>query len=425
MGLSPSLNDLFWLSVYENAGSDAWRFTQRLSQDALNAVEGMASSAVQSVTDPLAYYSNQIESIANGAATAYKLATDRCARKNAVNELQSYLSNPEAYADFTLFAELFVAGGGEPEVESSELTGAGQLTEAGAGQVAEAADTSAIKGGCFVAGTLVAVESGFKEIQDIKPGEKVWSFELSVSQWQLKPAEKTSVKRYEGDVITIEAGGESVEATGNHPIWVIDGTHLDSRPALTSFQVPAPEQSSSSMGRWVQARFVKAGDTLLSRTGQFVQVDEITTRAAKLSVYNLQIEGYHTYAVSRNALLVHNNSILGDPLGGGGGDAGGGSAASPPVQVPARTSSGTGGPGNVAGGNTTVENALTQAEVWLGPGYEEIAPGVYRSADDLRQFRMTTSDLTDPIQGPHVHFESIGPDGRTIIENSHVGLTNP
>jgi hypothetical protein len=81
--------------------------------------------------------------------------------------------------------------------------------------------------------------------------------------------------------------------------------------------------------------------------------------------------------------------------------------------------------GNIGGGATTAENALGQAQKWLGPGYKEIAPGVYRSADNTRQFRMTVSDLTDLKQGPHVHFEAIGPDGRTIIENSHVGITNP
>lgn len=81
--------------------------------------------------------------------------------------------------------------------------------------------------------------------------------------------------------------------------------------------------------------------------------------------------------------------------------------------------------GNIAGGATTAENALTQAQRWLGHGYNEIAPGIYRSADNTRQFRMTASDLTDLKQGPHVHFEAIGTDGRTIIENSHIGITNP
>jgi RHS repeat-associated protein len=81
--------------------------------------------------------------------------------------------------------------------------------------------------------------------------------------------------------------------------------------------------------------------------------------------------------------------------------------------------------GSVDGESTSTENVLKQAEDWLGPNYKEIDPGVYRSADGMRQFRMTTSDLTDPRQGPHVHFESIGPDGRVIQENSHVKITNP
>jgi len=84
----------------------------------------------------------------------------------------------------------------------------------------------------------------------------------------------------------------------------------------------------------------------------------------------------------------------------------------------------TAGYGNIAGGETVAGTALTQAEKWLGPGYKEIAPGVYRSADGTRQFRMTTSDLMGSHGniGSHVHFETIGPDGRTITENSHVAI---
>jgi RHS repeat-associated protein len=75
---------------------------------------------------------------------------------------------------------------------------------------------------------------------------------------------------------------------------------------------------------------------------------------------------------------------------------------------------------NVQGGVTDPGEVLGGAEKWLGKGYKEISPGVFRSADGRRQFRMTDSDLTDPKQGPHVHFEAVDADGRTILENSHV-----
>ncbi|TAH50147.1 MAG: hypothetical protein EYC68_14955 [Chloroflexota bacterium] len=78
------------------------------------------------------------------------------------------------------------------------------------------------------------------------------------------------------------------------------------------------------------------------------------------------------------------------------------------------------GSGNVSGGTLTSDQVLNAAERSLGKGYREIAPGVYRSADGSRQFRMTDGDLLDPKQGAHVHFESIASDGRSIIENAHV-----
>jgi|GEM_PF-4050806 len=83
------------------------------------------------------------------------------------------------------------------------------------------------------------------------------------------------------------------------------------------------------------------------------------------------------------------------------------------------------GHGNIGGGKASADEVLRAALKWLGEGYTEIARGVFRSVDALRQFRMTDADLTDPRQGPHVHFESIDPNSRDIIENSHVGLTSP
>jgi len=101
---------------------------------------------------------------------------------------------------------------------------------------------------------------------------------------------------------------------------------------------------------------------------------------------------------------------------------------SPATQLAMGFSGGTarvGGLGNVSGGSATVGEALDGAVRWLGDKYRQIRSGVFRSADGTRQFRMRTGDLTDPRQGSHVHFESIGPDGRKIVENSHVQIKDP
>lgn len=80
------------------------------------------------------------------------------------------------------------------------------------------------------------------------------------------------------------------------------------------------------------------------------------------------------------------------------------------------------GLGNIGGGNATISEILKNAERWLGPGYKQVGPGRYRSADNTRQFRMRDGDLSDPKQGAHIHFECIGPNGRDIVENSHVRI---
>jgi len=68
--------------------------------------------------------------------------------------------------------------------------------------------------------------------------------------------------------------------------------------------------------------------------------------------------------------------------------------------------------------------ALGFGAKWLGAGYKEIAPGVFRSADGLRQFRMTNADTLGRHGniGPHVHFEALNDVGR-VVENLHLRVT--
>ena len=68
-------------------------------------------------------------------------------------------------------------------------------------------------------------------------------------------------------------------------------------------------------------------------------------------------------------------------------------------------------------------DALNHGIKWLGAGYKEIAPGVFRSADGLRQFRMTAADLLGSHGkiGPHVHIEALDKFGK-VIENLHLPI---
>ncbi|MDM8162222.1 hypothetical protein QUH73_20580 [Labilibaculum sp. K2S] len=76
----------------------------------------------------------------------------------------------------------------------------------------------------------------------------------------------------------------------------------------------------------------------------------------------------------------------------------------------------------------TAEQGLLLGERFLGNGYSEIAPGVFRSVDGLRQFRMTNSDLLGRGFNDiaHIHFERYYPFNlNTPYVNWHVPLSNP
>ena len=58
---------------------------------------------------------------------------------------------------------------------------------------------------------------------------------------------------------------------------------------------------------WIKAGELLPGDTLKQRDGEYVKVTYICQKKAKEQrVYNLEVEGLHTYYVAEGELLVHN-----------------------------------------------------------------------------------------------------------------------
>ncbi|MDR2345841.1 MAG: hypothetical protein LBE18_07215, partial [Planctomycetaceae bacterium] len=82
---------------------------------------------------------------------------------------------------------------------------------------------------CFLAGTLVSKysEGGinnneFVPIEQIKFGDKVWSFNFGDQRWEVKPVIQTFRTNYDGDIVTINIGDNIIHSTGGHPFWVIE-----------------------------------------------------------------------------------------------------------------------------------------------------------------------------------------------------------
>src|SRR5262249_16804891 len=100
---------------------------------------------------------------------------------------------------------------------------------------------------------------------------------------------------------------EVIEATSNHPFWVVEGDGLEQRERAE--HVPNVSPDSRTPGRWVDAANVRVGDILLLKSGRRALVSQLTLRWVRQKVYNIQVEEVHCYAVGARQVLVHNKPL--------------------------------------------------------------------------------------------------------------------
>ena len=141
---------------------------------------------------------------------------------------------------------------------------------------------------CFPAGTKVATADGAKPIQRIRVGDRVWARDLTSGRSQLRQVTGLFNKRADR-LVRISAAGAVLQVTPEHPLY-------------------SPDKG------WVDAGQLHRGDRLLARDGRTLTITAVSSRAARTTVYNFEVEGDHNYYVATAQLLVHNC-----PAGGGAG----------------------------------------------------------------------------------------------------------
>jgi Pretoxin HINT domain len=84
------------------------------------------------------------------------------------------------------------------------------------------------------------------------------------------------------NLVDIYIDGEKITTTEEHPFWVPD------------------------LG-WVAAKDLHAGSLLQTKTESWLDVDKVEKHSGLATVYNFEVQGFHTYFVSDLGLLVHNS----------------------------------------------------------------------------------------------------------------------
>lgn len=148
------------------------------------------------------------------------------------------------------------------------------------------------------------------------------------------------------------------------------------------------------MKGWTEAIQLRAGDILVTVNGDYVVVEQVQHEILEtpVQVFNFEVSDFHTYFVGGIPVLVHNVCGKGKIL-----------------------------PQN--GTKLETSRALDLADDFLGKGYSEPSLGRFVSADNLRQERMTASDLAkvnNHAGAPHLNFETLAPNP---LKSGKFGIT--
>ena len=136
--------------------------------------------------------------------------------------------------------------------------------------------------GCFAGEVLVLTEDGQRRIDRLKVGEKVYATDTETGEKGFQKILQIQ-KRNTNAFVIIKAGQEEIKTTPSHLFYLEKGTYQT-------------------------AEALEAGDVLVTADGSRKVVDsvDILTTEEMQPIYNLTIECYHTYYVSKSAVLVHN-----------------------------------------------------------------------------------------------------------------------
>ena len=135
---------------------------------------------------------------------------------------------------------------------------------------------------CFVAGTTVLTATGAVAIETIQKGDHVWAWDEETGEVAIKEVVETYVNEID-ELIHVFVNGEEIVTTPAHPFY-------------------------SPVKGWTDADHLRAGDILVLVNGEYVVVEKVQHEIleAPVTVYNFQVEDYHTYYVTNNGVLVHN-----------------------------------------------------------------------------------------------------------------------
>ena len=142
-------------------------------------------------------------------------------------------------------------------------------------------DVATLFSSCFDGDTPVATETGFRRIDEIRAGDRVWSYNVETGERALKKVKEVLVREND-ELLHIETSRGAIDATTSHPFYVVGKG-------------------------WVAAGDLAVGDSIQAISGDVGVVTGLKLEKLDkpIPVYNLDVEDFHSYFVA-DGVLVHN-----------------------------------------------------------------------------------------------------------------------
>lgn len=139
---------------------------------------------------------------------------------------------------------------------------------------------------CFVKGTKILTNEGYKNIEDIKIGDLVYSKDIVSGKENLKSV-KNTFKKTTNKIININTNKTEIYTTEGHPFFVKD----------EGFK---------------KAKDIKINDKIIVFGNGEVEVTskKVKKLSKQIEVFNFEVDDYHNYFVGEEKLLVHNRCQL-------------------------------------------------------------------------------------------------------------------
>ena len=247
----------------DESGQDWWHWAAAV------AIVVVAAVAVVATAGGVAGAALAVTAVANGVAVSSTATT--VAAGVFVGSSIALASSAYSAAIESNSAEEFAQYGDEALIATAAGGGYGAIT------------AYSLPGhNCFVAGTLVKIDQGHIAIENVSVGTLVWAWDEETGDVALKEVVETYVNETD-ELVHVFVNGEEIITTPSHPFY-------------------------SPVKGWTDAVHLRAGDILVLVNGEYVVVEQVQHEILEtpITVYNFQVEGYHTYYVADAGILVHN-----------------------------------------------------------------------------------------------------------------------